>query len=265
MLKDKIAVVFAATGEISGAVARSFAANGAKVYVSGRDLPKVKALASDIVKNGGQAEPAMIDAMNESEIDQYLQKIAGDNGKLDIVFNGIGKSFSENGTGTPTTELSLERFMSPLRANCGSQFLTSKTAAKYMIQTASSGTILTLTASLSKMKLPCMTPITAACTAIEGMTRAMAAEFGRHNIKVICLCSAALLETTKMREMNAGRAKVMGISHEQLLAMYAQFDLLPSTLTLEQVGEIASFLVSDNGIPFNSHVVDVDCGKVNVL
>jgi len=35
-LKDKVAVVFAASGEIAGAVARSFAQHRAKVYVTAR-------------------------------------------------------------------------------------------------------------------------------------------------------------------------------------------------------------------------------------
>jgi NAD(P)-dependent dehydrogenase (short-subunit alcohol dehydrogenase family) len=264
-LQDKIAVVFAATGEIAGAVAKSLAVNGAKVYVSGKDLAKVKAVAAGIIKNGGNAEAAVVDAMNEKEIDGYLQKIANDHGRLDIVFNGIGKGFTENGTGIPATEVSFEQFLSPLRQNCGSQFLTSRAAAKYMIQTGSYGTILMLTASLSKMKIPLMTPISAACAAIEGMTRAMAAEFGPYGIKVICICSSALYETAKMKKLDTDRAKAMGISLEQLMAMYGKFDLLPTRLTLKQVGEVASFLASDNGVPFNSHVVDVDCGKINVL
>jgi len=34
---------------------------------------------------------------------------------------------------------------------------------------------------------------------------------------------------------------------------------------LKQVGETAAFLASDNGMLFNSHIVDVDCGKLNLL
>ena len=49
-LKNKVAVVFAASGEIAGAVSRSFAQHGAKVYVTGRLLTWIlkKALAGDI-------------------------------------------------------------------------------------------------------------------------------------------------------------------------------------------------------------------------
>lgn len=56
-LKDKVAVVFAASGEIAGAVARSFSEHGAKVYVTARNLDAVKALAREINANGGAPKP----------------------------------------------------------------------------------------------------------------------------------------------------------------------------------------------------------------
>ena len=88
-LKDKTAVVFAASGEIAGAVAHSFARHGAKVYVTARNLSAVKALAEEIKAAGGHAEAAKVDALNETEIDHFLQKVVAENGKLDAVFNGI--------------------------------------------------------------------------------------------------------------------------------------------------------------------------------
>jgi NAD(P)-dependent dehydrogenase (short-subunit alcohol dehydrogenase family) len=84
-LKNKVAVVFAASGEIAGAVARSFAQHGAKVYVTARNLDAVKALASEIKANGGDAEAAKVDALNETEIDNFLKIVVADNGKLDVV------------------------------------------------------------------------------------------------------------------------------------------------------------------------------------
>ena len=46
---------------------------------------------------------------------------------------------------------------------------------------------------------------------------------------------------------------------------YTRFDMLKSGPTLKQLGETAAFLVSENGVPFNSHIVDLDSGKLNVL
>jgi 3-oxoacyl-[acyl-carrier protein] reductase len=265
-LKNKVAVVFAASGEIAGAVARSLAEHGAKVYVTARNLEAVKALAKKITADGGQAEAARVDALNETEIDHYLQKVVAGNGKLDVIFNGIGNYYQDAGSGSPSTIVTFEQFLSPLQKFCGSQFLTARAAAKYMIQSASEGTILLLSSALSRMKTPNMAGFAASCAAIEALTRVMAAEFGAQGIKVTCICPAAILESHKISEMIGDFSKHLGISQQQMTEqVYKRFDILKTGPTLKHVGEIAAFLASDNGIIFNSHIIDVDCGKLNVI
>lgn len=264
-LKNKVAVVFAASGAIAGAVAKSFAQNGAKVYVSGRDLVAITALVEDIKQTGGWAKAHQVDAMNENEIDLYLQQIVEENGRLDIVFNGIGVRPSESDYGMYSTHIPFEQFMKPIQIHVGSQFLTSRIAAKYMMQCQSQGTILMLTASLSRLKLPFMAGITSACTAIEGLTRSLAGEFGQAGIKVICLNPTSLSETRTIQETNAASAKSMGIPHEALAQMLSSQYLLKKSPTLKDVGETAAFLVSDAGAVFNSHVMDVDFGSMSVI
>ena len=264
-LKDKVAVVFAASGEIAGAVARSLAEHGAKVYVTARNEAAVKSLAEQIRKAGGHAEAAKVDALNEPEIDAAIKKIVADNGRLDIVFNGIGASYEEMGGRPPTTQATFEQFMAPMQKIVGSQFLTSRIAAKYMISTGSAGTILLLTAQLSKSKFPNLAGITAASCAVEGLTRVMAAEWGEHGIKVTCICSGALMETKRISGWIDAAAKQYGIPVDQMIAQYKAFDILKTSATLKQLGETAAFLASEAGVALNSHIVDVDCGKLNVL
>ena len=264
-LKDKVAVVFAASGDIAGAVARSFSQHGAKVYVTARNLDAAKALAREIEADGGHAEAAKVDALNEAEIDNFLKKVVADNGKLDVVFNGIGVSYSEMGGRPPTTEATFEQFMAPMEKICGSQFLTSRVAAKYMVQTQSEGTILLLTAALSRSKLSNLAGITAASAAVEGLTRVMATEWGKDGIKVICICPGAIMETKRISGWIDASAKEYGIPLEQLIAQYKAFDILKTNPTLKQIGETAAFLASETGVAFNSHIVDIDCGKLNIL
>ncbi|MEO6870177.1 MAG: SDR family oxidoreductase [Ginsengibacter sp.] len=264
-LKNKTAVVFAASGAIAGAVAKSFSEHGAKVYVTARKLDAVEALAQEINANGGNAEAARVDAMNEIGIDNFLQKVISENGKLDVVFNGIGADYVEMGGRPPTTVATFEQFMAPIEKICGSQFLTSRVAAKYMMETQSEGTVLLLTAALSRSKLSNVAGITAASAAIEGLTRVMAAEWGASNIKVICICPGALMETSRISGWIEGAAKEYGISVDQLVTQYKAFDILKTSPTLKQVGDTAAFLASETGVAFNSHIVDVDCGKLNIL
>jgi NAD(P)-dependent dehydrogenase (short-subunit alcohol dehydrogenase family) len=126
-------------------------------------------LASQIQAKGGWAEADKVDALNETEIDLYLQKVIAVNHKLDIVFNGIGSYYQDAGSGRPMTLATLQRI-------CGSQFLTSRVAARHMIQLESQGTLLLFNASMARTKTPNMAGFAAACAAIEGLTRVLAAE-----------------------------------------------------------------------------------------
>ncbi len=264
-LNGKVAVVFAASGAIAGAVAKSFAQNGAKVYVTGKDLAEVKMLADSIKQNDGWAEAHKSDALNESEIDAIFEKVVADNGKVDIVFNGIGIRPSQNQYGTPSTILTFENFLKPLTTIVGSQFLTSRAAAKFMAATKTQGTILTLTSSLSRSKIPFMAGVTSASTGVEGLTRCLAAEFGMMGIKVICINPTGLSETRTIEETSAANAATIGIPVEAFAGELNKGYLLGKSPSLKDVGNMASFLVSDAGAVMNSHIVDVDFGYRGVI
>lgn len=264
-LKEKVAVVFAATGEIAGAVAHAFGEHGAKVYVTGRRLSALDELAREIKANGGDATAAKVDAQNEAEIDAFLKKVVADNGRLDVVFNGIAVEYEEMGGRPPALQATLEQFMAPMNKLCGSQFLTSRVAAKYMMDSKSEGTILLLTGAMSRTKIPNLLGITAASAAIEGMTRVMAAEWGAAGIKVTGICPGAIMETKRISGWIDGFASEHHIPKEQIVAQYKAFDILKTSPTLKQVGETAAFLASETGVVFNSHIIDVDCGKLNML
>jgi NAD(P)-dependent dehydrogenase (short-subunit alcohol dehydrogenase family) len=265
ILKDKVAVVFAASGAIAGAVAKSFAQNGAKVYVTGKDLSPVKALADDIKQNGGRAESHQADALNEGDIEAIFEKVVADNGKVDIVFNGIGIRPSQNQYGTPSTVVTFENFLKPLTTIVGSQFLTSRAAAKFMAATKSQGTILMLTSSLSRSKIPFMAGITSASTGVEGLTRCLSAEFGMMGIKVICINPTGMGETRTIQETAAANAATIGIPVEVFGEELNKGYLLGKTPSLNDVGNVAAFLVSDAGAALNSHIIDVDFGYKSVI
>lgn len=264
-LNDKVAAVFAANGAISSAVASAFANHGATVYLSGRKQEELEKLANNIRQQGGEAYTAVVDAMDEQQIDKHLSQIVATHAKLNIVFNGVGVRPSQSAYGTLTTQISMEQFMKPIEIHVGSQFLTSRIAARYMIQTQTPGTILTLTASLSRLKLPFMSGISTACSAIEGLTRVMAAEFGQAGIKVICLNATAMPETRTIHETMLANAETLKMPIEEYQKMTAIGNLINRPLTTTDLGETAAFLASDAGAVFNSHVLDIDFGSGSVI
>src|SRR5712691_1744579 len=62
LLKKKNAVIYGGAGAIGGAVARAFAREGAKVFLAGRTLARLEAVAAAIRAAGGEADAAPVDA-----------------------------------------------------------------------------------------------------------------------------------------------------------------------------------------------------------
>src|SRR5262245_39484277 len=90
MLKDKVAVIYGAGGAIGGAVAREFAREGARLFLTGRIRTPAEAVAREIVSAGGSAEAAEVDALDAQEVDAHLQSVIDKAGRVDISFNAIG-------------------------------------------------------------------------------------------------------------------------------------------------------------------------------
>src|SRR5215813_1180346 len=90
MLNSKVAVIYGAGGGIGGAVARAFAREGAKLFLTGPRITSVEAVAKEIGSGGGFAEAAEVDALDELSIDKHLQSVMEKGDRLDISFNAIG-------------------------------------------------------------------------------------------------------------------------------------------------------------------------------
>src|SRR6266581_1432298 len=113
-LEGKHAVVFGAGGSIGAAVAKEFAAEGAEVFVSGRSKSNVDEVAMQVTAAGGRAHAAVIDALNDGAVNEYLDAVVKQTGKIDIVLDAAGPVAKEYGNGKIATDLPVDEFMLPL-------------------------------------------------------------------------------------------------------------------------------------------------------
>src|SRR5580704_7410983 len=74
MLQNKNAIIYGAGGSLGGAVAKAFAAAGATVFLTGRNLAPVQKTANEILASGGKAEAWQVDAMDEAAVNDYISK-----------------------------------------------------------------------------------------------------------------------------------------------------------------------------------------------
>lgn len=261
-LKNKTATVFCASGELAAAAARGLRRAGADVHLSARAPGRARQLADEIESLDGVAE---VDSLDEKVIETYLRSVREQAGRLDIVFNGIGPSAEAAGSGTPSTKLGYDNFMESIGVIVGGQFLTARVAARLWMEWGETGTIVLLTSSLSKIKAPNMTTISVASAAVEGLTRTLAAEYGQHDIRVVCVNGTAFSETETIQETTRLQAAAAGVPVEVMAEQFASGYTLGRGPKVEEFGDLVAFLASDTGAILNSHVIDADRGDFSVL
>ena len=89
LLENKNAIVHGGGGAIGGAVSRAFACEGAHLFLAGRTLAKVEAVAEEISAAGGTAEAARVDALDEQTVDEQSNAVAEEAGSIDVSFNAV--------------------------------------------------------------------------------------------------------------------------------------------------------------------------------
>lgn len=261
MLNGKIAVVHGAGGAIGSGVARSFAREGAKVFLSGRRLASVASVAREIRESGGFAEAEEVDALSERSVDSHLSKVVEREGRVDISFDAIGLPNAKI-VGVPLVELETEQLQLPLLSYVTSYFLTARLAARRMLAQRS-GVIMTATALHSRIGLPLVGGYGLAMAAKEALTRQLSVELAPHGIRVVGLRPQAMPDTPTIRDAFEPRAKASGMSWEQWQTMLAQRTHPRRLMRVEEVADMAAFLASDRGSGMTGTTVNLTLGSVD--
>jgi NAD(P)-dependent dehydrogenase (short-subunit alcohol dehydrogenase family) len=271
LLKDKVAVIYGAGGSVGGAVARAFAREGASVFLTGRTLVKVQAVADAIradtilaagdipapVSNEPEApaaawvDVAEVDALDPQAIEEHLDTVIQKAGRIDITFNAIW--IRGDLQGTPLMQMNWEDMTTPVLTGVKTHFLTATAAARRMVAQRS-GVILTLSTSSSVLsgrdrRFHRTGGFSTACAAIEAFSRTLAGELGPQGIRVVCLRPDALPETWPP---GAGEIRTYMENGTAL-------GRLP---TLEEVGSAAALMASDYASAITGAIANLTCGSV---
>jgi 3-oxoacyl-[acyl-carrier protein] reductase len=176
LLDNKNAVIYGGAGAVGRAVAKAFAREGAAVHLAGRTRRRLDAVANEIRFDGGQATTAMVDALDEAQVDAYVDGVATSAGGIDISFNLVSQPLPSS---VPLAEMPLDLFEQPIHAAVRTQFLTARAAARHMIKQRS-GVILFFGG------------------AVETLRRRLAVELGEHGIRVVTLHTGGIAETGRV-------------------------------------------------------------------
>lgn len=259
LLENKNAVIYGAGGAIGSAVAHAFAGEGAKVFLTGRNLAKVEAVAKKIRETGGTAEAAQVDALDERAVEEHIASVVQKFGKIDVSFNAITPIPQPGTQGIPIAQLSVESFTAPITAYMRSYFLTARAAARRMVENKS-GVILIHTPEPARLGAPLVGGMGPAWAAMEAFNRNLSAEFAPHGIRAVCIRSTGLPETPTIDVVFGLHAKAMGIPQEQFLGFVESMTHRKRSSTVADVVHVAVFLASDYGSGMTGTVANLTGG-----
>jgi NAD(P)-dependent dehydrogenase (short-subunit alcohol dehydrogenase family) len=261
ILKDKVAVIYGAGGAIGGAVARAFASEGAKVFLTGHSTAPVEVVAQDIVSARGSAEAAEVDALDEQAVYTHLQSVIDKAGRVDISFNAVGIPDTKI-LGVPLVELDVEQFSLPIATYTTSYFLTARLAARHMIPNRS-GVIMRVTTLHSRTGIPLVGGYGPAMAALEALTRDLSVELAPHGIRVVGLRPQAMPETDTIKEAFEPRAKASGVTWEQWQELLASRTHGRRLMTLAEMANVAVFMASDKASGMTGTTVNLTMGSLD--
>lgn len=258
-LAGKTALVFGAGGQVGSQVARTFAREGARLFLSGPRVQSIDGVASELRRSGAQVEVAAVDATDDAAVSRHVDAVARATGRIDVVFNAMGVRGDE--VVAPSTEVSRERFMTYLEQVVPSQFLTARAAARHMLGQRA-GAIVLLGATPARGVAPLIAGASAAHAAIEGLALSLAAEWSPMGVRVVCYRSAGMADSRRIQGVLDAMARIVGVSRETFVQAAREKPLLRRMATLAEAAEAITFLASDRASAFTATVVNGCCGEV---
>src|SRR5207237_999066 len=130
LLEGKTAIIYGAGGRIGSGVARTFAREGATVFLVGRTPTTLQPIADEITAGGGRALVGVVDTLDENAVRQHADSVVEQTGGIDVAFNLTSRGDVQ---GTRLLDMDVEDFLQPTSTGLRSNFITAPAAARHMV------------------------------------------------------------------------------------------------------------------------------------
>ncbi|SDT13938.1 SDR family NAD(P)-dependent oxidoreductase [Microterricola viridarii] len=251
LLDGRVAIVYGAGGQIGGAVSRAFARAGATVHLAGRTAEPVEQLAVELRAAGWQAEPAVVDALDEEQVERHAAAVVEQSGRIDISLNviGIGEVM-----GTPLVDMSLADFERPIHLGVRTAFLTARAAARQM-SAQGSGVLLFFGGTGDPVRGFGMGGFQVALQAVDHLQKQFAAELGPRGVRTVMIQTGGVLGDTPADPVEAAE-------FAQIAEMVTADTMLGRAALLEDVGNVAVFAASEHARTITAANLNISAGAI---
>lgn len=192
-LSGKRAVITGGSKGLGYAIAKAFVEYGAEVIITGRNKNDIDKACQQL---GSKCKGMVFDMNNMQAIPAFVNETEATYGAADILVNNAGIHLKKD-----AIEVSDAEYEAIIRINQQAVFALSREWAKKMIP-RKSGVILMVSSMASQYGIPKVIAYTAAKSAVEGMTRALAVELSPLGIRINCIAPGFIETDMSSKALN---------------------------------------------------------------
>jgi len=245
-LRGNAALITGSTSNIGKAIAIRFAAEGARVVVTGRDVARGRAVVEEIQAAGDEASFLRHELEGSVEDScELAEQAARVYGSIDILVNNAG-IYPPGGT----LAIDGETFDRIMAVNVKAPYFLTAALVPAMVE-AGRGVVLNLGSWGARLGIPAGTAYASSKGAIETLTRAWAAEFGPQGVRVNAISPGVTFDSANPVAEIAGPMMTS--------------TPLGRLVTPDAIARAAVFLASDDAADVHGTVFEVDGGRSSVL
>ncbi len=248
LLKNKRVLVTGGGTGIGRALAERFLQLGASAYICGRRVEVVEQTARELSSStGGKCEPFACDVRYDEDVERVIEKI-WTGGPLDILVNNAAGNFLAR-----TETLSTHAFAAVIGIVLNGTINMTMACGKRWLATKHNAVVLNIATTYAETGSAYVVPSAVAKAGVLSLTRSLAVEWGGRGIRFVAIAPGAIrTEGAFSRLLPTDAMEKALLEHNPLHRLG----------TLEEISNLAAFLVSEHAGYINGEMVYMDGGEM---
>ncbi len=186
-VSEQVVLVSGGSRGIGKALARGFAARGAQVVITGRETGTLEAAAEEISTGSHAVKTVVCDVADSGQIEEAVKRVIADCGHIDTLLNVAGVNIRQ-----PANDFSAEQFDFVLDINLRGAFFMAQQVGRHLVERGT-GSVVNIDSLNSHSPLTNVTPYAMSKCGLNGMTQALAREWGPAGVRVNGLAPGFIL------------------------------------------------------------------------
>ncbi len=192
------------------------------------------------------------DASNEDQVLNFFKSVKKKTKKIDALINNVGVA----GPTGSLEKLKSKDWENTIHTDINSHFYFTKQAIP-LIKKSKNGSIVNISSTAGILGFPLRSPYAASKWAIIGVTKTLAMELGKFNIRVNAVCPGTI-KGDRMKRVIKDKAKFTKVSAKVIEKDFISMSSMKQWILEEDIGKMCSFLISDDSIRVSGQVISVD-------